>query len=152
MPNMGALAGRSVTAVSFGRGTSPGRKKYVLSLLNTVGGVIEVEERHMHTVTAVSGSGPAYFFLMAEELRRAGVESGLSEDAARYLSELTLDSAAGVLMDPDMTAGKLIEKVASKGGTTEAALKVFRAKGFSSIVSEAVEQARKRSEQLEGGK
>ena len=151
MPNMGALVGRSVTAVSFARDKGSERRQHVLNIFSSVGGVIEVDEKLMHAVTAVSGSGPAYFFLMAEELRRAAVNSGLSDAQARYLSELTLDSAAGVLADSDMTAGELIDRVASKGGTTESALKVFRDKGFSSIVSDAVERARIRSEQLEGG-
>ena len=102
----------------------------------------------MDAVTAVSGSGPAYFFYLAEKLAAAGVELGLSEEEARLLSRVTFEGAAKLLAESAETPEELRRRVASPGGTTEAAIKALDAAGFAKTVSAAVKAARDRAREL----
>jgi len=120
------------------------------ALLRATGAVEWVEdEALMDAVTAVSGSGPAYVFLLAEELARAGVEAGLPEALATKLARETLAGAGELLHRSDLSAASLRQNVTSPGGTTAAALEVLMgAGGLQSLMTRAVAAATRRSREL----
>jgi pyrroline-5-carboxylate reductase len=106
------------------------------------------QESELDTVTALSGSGPAYFFLLMEALESAAVAQGLNAEGARLLSIQTALGAARMAMESDESPAQLRERVTSPGGTTEAALGVLQSGGFEALVAGAVDAARSRSKEL----
>ena len=110
--------------------------------------MIRVSEDLMDAVTAVSGSGPAYFFYLAELLAAAGVELGLSEKDATRLARVTFEGAAKLLAESGEDAAALRKKVTSPGGTTEAALKFLDSHDFPSTFRAAIRAARDRGKEL----
>ncbi len=106
------------------------------------------EEDHLDIVTALSGSGPAYFFLMVEALENAAFSQGLSREAARSLAAQTALGAGRMLVESGESAASLRQKVTSPNGTTQAALDSFRADHFPAMVARAVDAARQRAIQL----
>lgn len=152
MPNMPALVGAGMSAYAAGRHTTGKHRKMAEAVLAAFGEVVALPERSLDLVTAVSGSGPAYFFLLAEKMIEAAYEGGLKADVAKKLVYQTALGAGRVLADSLEDPDALIGRVASKGGTTEAALGVFRKRGFGKIVNEAVRAAARRSRELREGK
>ena len=148
MPNTPMLAGRGMSAVCAGKNARPADVAKAQRLLGAAGKVIRVPEDLMDAVTAVSGSGPAYFFYLTELLAAAGVKVGLSEDDARLLARVTFEGAAKLLAESAEGPHELRRRVTSPGGTTEAAIKTFDALGLAKIVSAAVEAARDRGREL----
>ncbi len=149
MPNMAAFAGESMTCISCNSMvTAAGEVKDIFS---GIGRVMEVEERFMDAVTALSGSGPAYLFYLARAMIEAGMEAGLDGRASRELVAQTLYGSAALLRDAESSPAELIGKVASKGGTTEAALSVFDEGDLKGIVKRAIAKAKQRSEELSRG-
>lgn len=165
MPNAAALVGAGVTALSKGRFVSAAQLEGVSALFDSVGGVLTVSETQMDAVTALSGSGPAYFFLMVEALVDAGVAAGLSRQVAADLTAQTMAGSAAMLLermdseqaagrdDPagmrvDATATQLRATITSPGGTTAAALRELERGGLRAAVDAAVQAAKTRSEQL----
>ena len=152
MPNMPALVGAGMSAFSLGRHASAKHRKIAEAVLAAFGEYVQVPEKMLDLVTAVSGSGPAYFFLLAEKLIQAGYEMGMKADVAKKLAYQTAFGSGKVLAQSEEDPDVLIAKVASKGGTTEAALKVFQRKGFGKIIHDAVKAAHRRSIELREGK
>ena len=148
MPNMAALVRQSVTAVSYNDLVA--NKEAVRTVLSGIGNVVEVSEEQLDIVTAVSGSGPAYLFYLAAAMIEAGIDGGLSAETSRKLVEETLKGASAVFCDTGRSAEDMIKAVASKGGTTEAALSVLDREGVKEAIVEAVGRARIRSEELSG--
>jgi len=148
MPNMAAFAQEGMTCVAFNGAVKD--KETVKSIFQGVGQVMEVREKMLDAVTALSGSGPAYFFYLAEAMISAGEKMGLDKNVAIRLVEQTLYGAAALLRKEKAVPADLIRKVASKGGTTEAALSVFDDKGMKAIIEEAILNAEKRSRELSG--
>lgn len=148
MPNMPAVIGEGISAFAANNQVTDTQKKLVAVLLTALGQVTEVKESTMDTVTAVSGSGPAYFFLMIEKMIEAAYDMGLKSDTAKQLVYQTAFGSIKLLLDSGEDPDVLIGRVASKGGTTEAALKMFERKGFGKIIQDAMTAARKRSETL----
>lgn len=150
MPNTPSAIGRGMTGLFAAPGAPQAIRALSESLLAAVGATVWVErEEQIDAVTAVSGSGPAYVFLLAELLERAGVEQGLPADVARLLARKTI-SGAGELMDrsPD-DATQLRHKVTSPGGTTAQAIAVLAAKdAWPTAISEAVAAATRRAREL----
>lgn len=148
MPNMAALvrAAMSVFAIDSGNGELD--REMVFDLLGAIGEVMEVEENFMDLATALSGSGPAYFFLLVEAIEQAGIEEGMPPDISRKLARETLWGAAKVLKETDSESAALRESVSSPGGTTLAALKVLMDGGFERMIGEAVSAARLRAGEL----
>lgn len=153
MPNTPALVGEGASGIFADKQA----KKFVPAvkkILDAVGESVEIEdEKLMDAVTAVSGSGPAYFFLMIEELIEAGVKEGLETEVAEKLAIQTAKGAAVLAAkarEKGETAGDLRKKVSSPGGTTEAALAEFERAGFTNIVSSAVNRAVRRGRELAG--
>ena len=106
------------------------------------------DEAQMDAVTAVSGSGPAYVFLLAEAMQAAGVKQGLPADTARRLASHTLLGAAKMLTELDEPADALRKKVTSPGGTTQAAIETFEAGGLRELVDRAITAATLRGREL----
>ncbi|WP_197495383.1 pyrroline-5-carboxylate reductase [Mycobacterium kyorinense] len=165
MPNAPALVGAGVSALAKGRFVTPEQLKEVAALFDCVGGVLTVPENQLDAVTAVSGSGPAYFFLVVEALVDAGVAVGLTRQVATELVAQTMAGSAAMLLErmeqdrapaseapPDLTidttAARLRATVTSPGGTTAAALRELERGGLRSAVDDAVQAAKRRSEQL----
>ena len=148
MPNAPALVGRGVSAVVLPKGLAPERQDFVDGLFRAAGDVVHVDESDIDAVTAISGSGPAYFFLFVRELAKAGAKAGLSEPTALALARRTFLGSAHLLLETGRSEDELITAVASPGGTTEAALKVFASEGFADIIESAVMAALRRAEEL----
>lgn len=149
MPNTPALVGAGVSGLFASEQTSVAQKQAAESILRAVGSVIWVDnEDQIDAVTAVSGSGPAYFFYFIEALQDAALENGLSAEHARLLSLETAFGAAKLALESQSDAATLRERVTSPGGTTEAALKVFEKYRLSDSIAEAVSAAAKRAHEL----
>jgi pyrroline-5-carboxylate reductase len=148
MPNRGALLGAGATAACAAANVAAPQRALAARILNASGLVVWVpDEAQLDAVTALSGSGPAYFFLLAEHMAASGAALGLDRATAQALAAATLHGA-GLLAhaDPDMAAQRIA--VTSKGGTTEAALAVFKDAGLAATVNAAMRAAAERSEQL----
>jgi pyrroline-5-carboxylate reductase len=148
MPNMAASVGASVSAFAIDPGEGVLDRGRIAGLLEAFGETVEVEESQMNLVTALSGSGPAYFFLMVEALEKAGAGLGMPTETARLLARETLWGAARVLKETGRDAGELREAVSSPGGTTLAALAELERLGFVDAVRDAVEAASTRAGEL----
>ena len=148
MPNTPMLVGRGMAAICKGEAATDDNLATAERLLGAAAEVVRVPEDLMDAVTAVSGSGPAYFFYLAELLAEAGVAVGLAEEDARRLARVTFDGAARMMAETGEDPAALREKVTSPGGTTEAALKMFDAMSLKKIVTEAVRAARDRAAEL----
>ncbi len=151
MPNTPALVGEGVAALFANDLAKPMLRK-AEKIFSAVGEVVIIEDEDlMDAVTAVSGSGPAYFFLLMEDMIKAATKLGLSEDIAKKLVLQTAKGAALLAVEADNrneSPGLLRQKVTSPGGTTEAALKIFAEAKFGSIVSTAITAARNRGREL----
>jgi pyrroline-5-carboxylate reductase len=150
MPNTPAAIGRGITVAVPAKSVSAAQRATADALLRATGSVEWVEdERLMDAVTAVSGSGPAYVFLLAEELARAGVEAGLPAELATKLARETVAGSGELLHRSDQPAATLRQNVTSPGGTTAAALEVLMAKdGLQPLMIRAIAAATKRSIEL----
>lgn len=150
MPNTPALIGEAMTGVVAGRHVTPGQLEEACGILRAVGEVVVVAEDELDALTAISGSGPAYVFYVAEALVAAAVEQGLSAELADRLVRQTLRGAAMLLSDSEAEPAELRRRVTSKGGTTQAALEEFDSAGMKETFSKAVGAATERSRQLRG--
>jgi pyrroline-5-carboxylate reductase len=152
MPNTPASIGRGITVAVPNARVKGGGRDLADALLAATGPVEWVKnEIWMDAVTAVSGSGPAYVFLLAESLARAGVAAGLPKALAVKLARETVAGSGELLHRSELEAAELRENVTSPGGTTAAALKILMAKsGLDPLLKKAVAAATKRSRQLAG--
>ena len=148
MPNTPSLVGQGAAAVAGGRMVTPEDLDWGAGILRAVGEVVVVDELLLDAVTGLSGSGPAYVFLLAEALMAAGVAEGLPADVAVALTEQTLLGAATLLKASEEPPAVLRENVTSKGGTTAAGLAVFEAAEFRGLVADVVAAAAARSREL----
>ena len=149
MPNRPALVGAGVSGLYAPADLAAAHSEGIERVLSSVGEVVRVDtEAALDVVTALSGSGPAYFFLLAELLARAGGRLGLPAAAATRLSIATLHGSGLLAHGGDVDLAQLRAQVTSKGGTTEAALSAFAAADFTGIVDRAVAAAAARSREL----
>jgi pyrroline-5-carboxylate reductase len=150
MPNTPAAIGRGITVAVAAGNVSAAQRAVADALLRAIGAVEWTgDEALMDAVTAVSGSGPAYVFLLAEELARAGVEAGLPTELATRLARETVAGSGELLHRSELDAATLRRNVSSPGGTTAAALEVLMdADGMRSLLTRAVAAATKRSREL----
>ena len=148
MPNMAALVRQSISALCYDNYATSEDKDLAKRIFRSIGDVVDVEEDHMDAVTAVAGSGPAYFFYLTEMLEKTAVSMGIDKDTSRQLALKTALGSAALLDDSGSDAGKLRERVTSKGGTTEAAFSLFARKKLGEILEEGIKEAAKRSKEL----
>lgn len=151
MTNTPVFVDEAMSALSAGSHAEPAHLDLVEDLLASVGKVVRVPESQMDAVTALSGSGPAYFFLMVEAMIDAGILLGLPRAVAAQLVVQTAVGAARMLRDSGEHPVVLREAVTSPGGTTISAIRVMEDRGVRSAMLAAVEAARDRSRELAGG-
>jgi len=150
MPNTPALVGAGAAALAKGAFATDNDLATAESILGAVGITVRVEERFIDAVTALSGSGPAYVFYVTEAMIKAGVAVGLDEALAKKLAIQTVYGAAKLLVESGEEPESLRHKVTSRGGTTEAALKVMSERELVEIFGEAIKAAEQRSRELSG--
>lgn len=149
MPNTPALLGAGVTGLYANARVDAGGRSAVESMLSAAGKTVWIEdEAKMDAVTAVSGSGPAYVFLLAEAMEEAARAQGLPDGAARTLVLQTVLGAARMLTESDAPPAELRRRVTSPGGTTQAAVETFEAGGLRELVAKAIANATERGKQL----
>lgn len=152
MPNTPALVGMGAAAIAGGTHADEADLAWAADLLAAVGTVTTVAEGQLDAVTGLSGSGPAYVFLIADALIEAGVLQGLARPVARELAVQTLRGAAELLSsDPDADPGRLRADVTSPGGTTAAGLRVLEQRAVRAALLDAVAAAADRSRELGAG-
>ncbi len=150
MPNTPALVLEGMSGMSANRYATADEIETTRSILEAVGKVIVFEEKRLDAVTAVSGSGPAYVFLLIESMIEAATEVELEPEDARKMILQTIKGAVKLMEASGESAAELRKKVTSPGGTTEAALKVFEKRGFKQAVVDAISAATKRAAELSG--
>lgn len=148
MPNTPAQIGKGVSAISPGASATSDHLSLAKYLLSASGLVVEVPEEKQDAVTALSGSGPAYFFNFIEAMIKAGVNLGLTEESATQLAIGTIAGSAAMLQESGIDAAALRKNVTSPNGTTAAALKVFSDRNLEKIVADAMAAAKKRAQEL----
>ena len=148
MPNTPALVGKGASGYSLGAGVTDSQRTFIAHFLAATGKAIEVPEALQDSVTATSGSGPAYFFAFVEAMVDGAVALGLSREDATVLTIQTIVGAAELLESSGDSPTTLREKVTSPNGTTAAALASFQGAGLGKVVSDAMAAAAKRSQEL----
>jgi pyrroline-5-carboxylate reductase len=149
MPNTPALLGAGVTGLFANANVDAAGRNAAQALLASAGETVWIgDEALMDAVTAVSGSGPAYVFLLAEAMQSAALAEGLPPDAARALVLQTVLGAARMLTEGDVDAAELRRRVTSPNGTTQAAVEAFEAGGFRELVARAIRAATVRGREL----
>ncbi|CAI8981026.1 Pyrroline-5-carboxylate reductase [Pseudomonas sp. IT-P253] len=149
MPNTPALLRQGVSGLFATAEVNADQRQQAQELLSAVGTALWLtEEQQLDAVTAVSGSGPAYFFLLIEAMTAAGVKLGLPADIAAQLTLQTALGAAHMAVASDVDAAELRRRVTSPAGTTEAAIKSFQAGGFEALVEKALGAAAHRSAEM----
>jgi pyrroline-5-carboxylate reductase len=149
MPNTPALVGSGVTAISGGSFATSDDLAWAEEVLSAVGTVVRLPERLLDAVTGLSGSGPAYFFLVAEALMEAGVQTGLSREVSRTLVIETMAGSATLLRESGRDPAALRAEVTSPGGTTAAAIRSLESRAVRSAFMEAVATATERARNLQ---
>jgi pyrroline-5-carboxylate reductase len=150
MPNTPMLVGEGMSGIARGANASDDDVATARRLFESAGEVVEVSEDKMNAVTAMSGSGPAYFFLLVEQMIAAGVEMGLSPQDARQLAVKTAAGAAKMLATSADDPAELRRKVTSPGGTTHAAITHMQAQRVPQSIVDAIKAAERRGRELGG--
>ena len=148
MPNTPALVNHGATAIAGGHFADTSHMERANSIFSAVGVVVAVDESMMDAITALSGSGPAYIFFMAEVMEKAGKKLGLQPEMVQKLVKQTILGSAKMLIESDIGPRGLREKVTSPGGTTESALNFLKKNGFEQMLIKAISTAARRSAEL----
>ncbi|MDF0668616.1 MAG: pyrroline-5-carboxylate reductase [Nitrospira sp.] len=150
MPNTPAMVGEGMTALTIGPGVEESEVRGARQIFESVGKVVRIDERFMDAVTGLSGSGPAYVFLMIEAMADGGVKMGLPRETASLLAAQTVLGAARMVLETGQHPASLKDQVASPGGTTIAGLHRLEQGSLRGLLIDAVEAAAKRSRELGG--
>ena len=148
MPNLALRARAGMCAIAYGAGTPEVHRKAVESILGGAGTTVVLKERDFDAVTALSGSGPAYFAYMEEAMAEGGIALGLKPEVARLLAEETMFGTAKFLRESKMALRPFIEGVCTKGGTTEAGMRKLSSPTFKRTVAATLKAAAARSKAL----
>jgi len=151
MPNTPAEIGKGVTGVAFGPAVSPAQQAQVRTLFGAIGEVLVVGEDSMNSLSAFSGSGPAFVYFFIERFIEVALEHGFSDQEAQRMVLGTVHGALELLARSGSTPEQLREAVTSPGGSTEAALKVFREADLAAIIRTATDHAIRRAGELAAG-
>lgn len=151
MPNTPALVGKGVTGLAAGTRAGAAQVALVRSLFETVGTVIEVPESQIDELSTISGSGPAYVFLLIEELTRAAVGKGFTTEQARAMVEQTFAGASALLSESGEDPAELRRRVTSPKGTTERAISVLQDADLAGLFARATDAALARAKELAAG-
>lgn len=148
MPNTSAAVGLSASAVSWNEFISEEAKLKIINILESIGTVKAVEEEDLHVVTALAGSGPAYFYYFAEHFEAAAISHGLSKEDARQLFIQTMEGAAQMLKIGDVEPNELRRNVTSPGGTTEAGVEQLIQHNVKDAIFACIDAAQNRSREF----
>lgn len=149
MPNLPLKAGKAVTGWVAAKGVTVGQKKLVKKILVSWGFQIELkDEKLLNGITALSGSGPAYFYYLAEAISAAAQKMGFAKNVAKKIAAGTLIGSAHLIENYPQNLSELRSAITSKGGTTEAAINYFAARNMPEIIAQGIEKAQKRAEQM----
>ena len=152
MPNLAAAVGRSLTGFFFGDGLKVAERKMIEKILQTFGQAVHCEsERQIDQITALAGSGPAYFFHLVEILERVAGKFGFAPELAGRIAAQTFVGAAHAFENGGKSAGEFVQAVASPGGTTQAALESLQENDFERIFTQAIFKADERAGQISQG-
>lgn len=151
MPNTPSIVHEGMAGIAAGRYADENHVRMAVDVLNHVGRVVQVPETYLDAVTAISGSGPAYFALLAEAMIEAGILLGLSREISTDLVIQTMFGSAKLLRDEQMHPVELREMVTSPGGTTIRAIRVLEQSGVRAAFLNAIQAAMERSQELAGG-
>ncbi|WP_279366186.1 pyrroline-5-carboxylate reductase [Microbacterium testaceum] len=151
MPNTPSLVGRGVTGLAAGSAASADDVAVVRALFETVGSVLEVPESQIDALSTISGSGPAYVFLLVEEFTKAAVRMGFDDDQARLLAEQTFIGATALMASAEVDPAELRRRVTSPKGTTERAVAVLQGARLDDTFTTAAEAALARAKELAAG-
>ena len=150
MPNLALRVGAGMCAICGSKNAKPADLKAVAKILGGAGAVVELKERDFDAVTALSGSGPAYFAYMEQAMMEGGIRLGLKPTVARLLAEQTMYGTAKYLRESGADLGAFIDGVCTKGGTTAAGMVKLAKPAFRKIVAETLAAAAQRSRELAG--
>jgi pyrroline-5-carboxylate reductase len=148
MPNTPMLVGQGIVAIAPGAHATTADLEIARRLFSAAADVVDVDERYMNAVTALSGSGPAYFFYLVEHMIRAGVELGLTPEQSHKLVTKTALGAATMLVQPQDSPQELRRKVTSPGGTTQAAIEHMEKHQVAQTIVDAIRAAERRGQEL----
>lgn len=148
MPNTPAKLGRGVVSVSPGTHCSPSQLQLAKDILAAAGTVVEIPEHQVDALSAISGSGPAYAFYLAEAMADAGVELGLDRELSQLIARETVAGAGFMLAEPGADPGALRKAVTSPNGTTERAIATFDARGLAAIIADGAGAAAARAAEI----
>jgi pyrroline-5-carboxylate reductase len=149
MPNTPALVNMGISAISKGRFVSKDDFDFAVGVIKSLGDYVEIKEDLQNTITAISGSGPAYFFLFCKYLIESAKDKGIDSKTAEKLVIKTMAGAAAMLEKISPDTDYLINMVTSPGGTTESAIVMFNAMDIKSTIISAVDSAEKRAEEIQ---
>lgn len=150
MPNTSSAVLQAVSGLARGCCVTQDQTEITENIFSVLGKYIWIDDRKMNALTAVSGSGPAYFYYLTELMAQAGAKLGLSKEESEFLAAQTLVGAGKMLAESGKTSAELREAVTSPNGTTYAALESFRESGLELIVFLAMESCARRAEEMEG--
>ena len=150
MPNTPAMVGEGITALAIGPNLEEEAVACAEGILRSVGRVVRIQEQLMDAVTGLSGSGPAYVFLVIEAMTDGGVKVGLPRETASLLAAQTVLGAARMVLETGQHPARLKDQVTSPGGTTMAGLHRLEQGGVRAVLIDAIETATKRSKELGG--
>jgi pyrroline-5-carboxylate reductase len=148
MPNTPATVNAGASAIARGTRATDAHVALALAVFEAVGKAVEVDEKLMDAVTGLSGSGPAYVFMLIEALMDGGVKAGLSRDTARLLAAQTVYGAAKMVLESDIHPAQLKDNVTTPGGTTIQAVAVLERAGLRTAIIDAIDAATQRSKEL----
>lgn len=148
MPNTPMMVGQGMAGVSMGECCQPGDDEFAMKLFGAAGKAVSVSESDIDAITAISGSGPAYIFYLAEAMQEAAQKMGLGEEDSAILAQQTILGAALLLGQSEDSAGELRRKVTSPGGTTEAALNHMEANNVRENITNGILKAQAKSIEL----
>lgn len=152
MPNTPLTCSAGATAIAGGEGVSPEQLQTAEEIFSASGVTARVTEDKMDTITALSGSSPAFFMRFLREIIKEGTRLGLDEETAKRLATQTMGGTATMVTESLLSIDELIRAVASPGGTTEAGLKKMDESGFDDLTAEVIRAAKNRSTELNSGK
>lgn len=150
MPNTPALINEGMSAICFSDNCSSLQQETSCKIFSSVGKVVTVNEKQLNAITAISGSGPAYFFAIADYFAQEAKDIGLEYKLSLELITQTMLGSAKLIQTQNKTPIELIKQVASPGGTTEAALKTLHASTISDIIRDTINSAKNRADELSG--
>ena len=148
MPNTPALVNEGMSAVCKGNFATDETAKIAVEIFNSVGKVVESEEKYIDIITAISGSGPAFYYYIIDEIAKAGEKLGLDYQTCLKLSAQTASGAAKMIMDTDVTPEQLIINVTTPGGCTEVGNKVLKEQKISDILFDTIDLTKKKAFEL----